>query len=152
MKQLFRDDRGVITVEFALCLAVFVAVFLMSVEVFRVQMASMLLERCVSDIADQSRLNYGQGFQSTVNSVLKSRNYMFFDPDNVKVTAKHSNDFRVLEKGGGSSGAVGAAQVVRLKLEANLTIFKDFLPEPWQIQRTINYYYQNEDSTEASRY
>ena len=48
MKQLFRDDRGVITVEFALCLAVFVAVFLMSVEVFRVQMASMLLDCSLS--------------------------------------------------------------------------------------------------------
>lgn len=56
MTRLWRDKRGVIAVEFALCVAVFIAVFLMSVEVFRVQMASMLLERCVSDIAYQSRV------------------------------------------------------------------------------------------------
>ena len=152
MTRLWRDKRGVIAVEFALCVAVFIAVFLMSVEVFRVQMASMLLERCVSDIAYQSRLQYGQGFQSIVRSVLKDRNYMFFDPDDVKVTARIAEDFALLARGGGTTGAVGASRVVRLKLEANLSIFKDFLPDPWQITRTIYYYYQNEDSAKALDY
>ena len=49
MWRFLKDQKGVVSVEFALCAIVFFSVFVMSFEVCRIQVASMLLERCVKE-------------------------------------------------------------------------------------------------------
>jgi hypothetical protein len=145
---LIRDRRGVLTVEFALSVVLFLAVFLMAFEACRVQVATMLLERCIVDIAHQSRLACGRNFDSIARRVLTRRNFSLFSTRDVKIGARYAEDFAKLTTGGGRSGAGRGGDAVRVTLQADLTVFKDIIDNPWTVQREIVFYYRNEEDDE----
>jgi hypothetical protein len=148
LREMIRDRRGVMTIEFALSLVLFLAVFLMAFEVCRVQVATVILERCVADIAYQSRLACGRNFSSIARSVLNRRNFMLFSISDVKIAARYAEDFADLIGGGGRSGSGRGGDAVRMTLKADLTILKEIIDNPWTVEREIVYYYRNEEDDE----
>ncbi len=146
--KLLRDRSGGVTVEFALVVPVFILVFCMSLEVFRIQIASLLLERAVSDIAYQARVARGEGFSRIARRVLQERSYKIFSPSAVKVKARYSDDLSAVVTGGLSGGGKDGS-FVHLELEANLSLMSGVLPETWEVKRVIHYYYKNEPGFES---
>ncbi len=151
MERFWKNRRGALTVEFALNVALFVAVFVMSFEVCRVQVVGMLLERCVSDIAYQSRVVAGENFGGIARRVLNRRSNSLFSADDVRVRARHASDFALLRNSGGIAGAGGSGDAVHITLEAEIGIFTNLVPSPWKMTRTIEYYYLNEHTQAGGR-
>ncbi|MDR1046035.1 MAG: pilus assembly protein [Candidatus Adiutrix sp.] len=142
--------RGSVSVEFALTATAFVVILAMSLEVARVQVASMLLERSVYDIAYQIKVARGQDSDVIVESVLAARNNGLFSVDEVTVALSSAPTMEGA-LAGGAAGAGGGSDIVRLDLSANLNLLGRLVPEPLRINRTIVYYFQNEPDLEDVR-
>lgn len=143
MKRLLRSEHGALTVEFSVTAGILIIMLAMCLEVSRVQIVSMLLERSVYDIAYQSRVARGEGFAAIAQEAVKSRSYGLFSADDVSVEAKYAPDMEVMAAGG-YAGAGGAGDIVRLTMTAKISIFGSLTSHPMRITRTIDYFFQNE--------
>jgi hypothetical protein len=148
MTRFWRATRGALTVEFALISFLFVAALGMALEVARVQIASMLLERSVYDMAHQIRVNRGADYVDIVDSVIAARSNGLFRAQ--EVTVELTSGYRAEDAvSGANSGSGGPGDVVRLRLTAALNIFGGLVPSPLVAERTITYYFRNEPEFEA---
>ena len=142
------NESGVLTVEFAVIAPLLVLLLALCLETARVQIVSALLERSVYDIAFQAKVARGSGFDGIVADVLARRNNALFSPQEVSVTATWAPS--VLElAAGGSQGAGGPGDFVRLEMNASLNLFGSLVPKPLQFTRSITYCYVNETDLEA---
>jgi hypothetical protein len=135
--------KGAITVEFAVLAPILLFVFAASLETSRVQLASMLLDRSVYDMAYQSKVAQEKNFPEIAAAVLEARHNRMFDPQAVAISVVSSSSL-ANAVGGESGGAGGPSDIVHLKLQAELGIFKNLVPDPFKVKRTIDYYYINE--------
>ena len=149
MRRLLRATQGSLSVEFALVSFLFVTILAMCLEVSRVQIATMLLERSVYDIAHQTRVARGENFSTIAQSVIEARGNGLFKAEEVRVEAFSGPRLEDVLNGAGTAGAGYPNDVVRLVLTAKLGIFSSFVPQPLQITRTIEYFFRNEPSVEA---
>jgi hypothetical protein len=138
-----RCEKGALTVEFALTACLFILILAMCLEVSRVQIASMLLERSVYDIAHQVRAARGQNFEAIAQTVVQARSQGMFRAEEVHVRAASGPDMESVAAGG-TPGAGSPGDIVHLTLTASLGIFSAFVPSPLRATRVIDYYFQNE--------
>lgn len=139
---------GAATVEFAMLAPLAILMLASCLEVSRIQLASMILERAAYDIAYRSKLAHGQGFEAIAQEVLRTRANGLFLPEEVLVEAQADEDLASVAAGIGRPGGGRSGEVVRLRLEAELGILSNFAPEPLKVRRTIDYYYINEPAVE----
>jgi hypothetical protein len=142
-----KNFPGLITVEFALLSALGVFLLATYLEVSRIQVVNLLLERSVYDIAYQSKVARGVNFDGIVAEVLEQRNNGLFKPAEVKVTSTYSPNFEGMAIGGLEGSGFGG-DIVHLKMETDLGVFANLVPNPLKINRTIDYYYINEPDME----
>lgn len=142
------DEDGVLTVEFAVIAPLLVLLLALCLETARVQIVSALLERSAYDIAFQAKVARGTGFDGIVSDVLTRRNNGLFSPQEVSVTATWAPSVLELASGG-SQGAGGPGDFVKLEMKASLNLFGSLVPKPLQLTRSITYCYVNETDLEA---
>lgn len=142
------NEDGVLTVEFAVIAPLLVLLLALCLETARVQIVSALLERSAYDIAFQAKVARGTGFDGIVSDVLTRRNNGLFSPQEVSVTATWAPSVLELASGG-SQGAGGPGDFVKLEMKASLNLFGSLVPKPLQLTRSITYCYVNETDLEA---
>lgn len=142
------NEDGVLTVEFAVIAPLLVLLLALCLETARVQIVSALLERSAYDIAFQAKVARGTGFDGIVSDVLTRRNNGLFSPQDVSVTATWAPSVLELASGG-SQGAGGPGDFVKLEMKASLNLFGSLVPKPLQLTRSITYCYVNETDLEA---
>lgn len=142
------NEDGVLTVEFAVIAPLLVLLLALCLETARVQIVSALLERSAYDIAFQAKVARGTGFDGIVSDVLTRRNNGLFSPQEVSVTAIWAPSVLELASGG-SQGAGGPGDFVKLEMKASLNLFGSLVPKPLQLTRSITYCYVNETDLEA---
>jgi hypothetical protein len=149
MKKFLKDTSAAVAVEFAMTAPLAIFLLAAALETCRIQIASMLLERSLYDIAYQSKVAKGSGFNEIVMSVLETRNNGIFSPAEVQITATSSKYPDEVLAGGGFPGPGGPGDIVRINLKAELGIFNNLVPEPIKIVRNVDYYYINEVDLEG---
>ncbi|WP_432721416.1 pilus assembly protein [Jeongeupia wiesaeckerbachi] len=112
--------RGAITVEFALVAPLVLFVLVCALDLARVAVARILLERSLYEIGHELRLARGEGLDGIAARVLDANHHLLFDPDAVEVRASHADDLAALADDAGEAGGGGPGQVVELTLEAEL--------------------------------
>ena len=116
-----RYRYGVITVEFALLLPVLLLVVTVGLEVGRIALARVLLERSLYDIAYQMRIAEVKDVEAIGREVLAANSHFLFDPEAVLLSASHADSLAALNAGGNPGGG-GSGQLVRLELAAELGV------------------------------
>jgi hypothetical protein len=137
-------------VEFALTACAFILVLAVCLEVSRVQIASMLLERSLYDIAHQIKVNRGKGASEIVDAVIAARNNGLFGSEDILVSIASGQTVEDA-MAGGTAGSGAPSDVVRIRLDADLSLFKALVPAPLQVTRSITYYFRNEPEFENVR-
>ena len=122
MTRYMRRQWGAISVEFAVLAPVLFLLLILCLEVGRVELARVLLERALYDISYQVRLAQGADVEGISARVLAANSHFLFDPSDVVVTATHAESVSGLLVG--AAGAGGAGQVVQLELQANLGVLR----------------------------
>lgn len=116
-------QRGVITVEFALLAPLLLLLVLCCLEMGRVSLARVMLERSIYDISFEVRLARGQNFEEIVARNLAANSHFLYDPEEITVTASHARTLTGLD-GGGAAGAGGPGDIVKLELTAELGVLR----------------------------
>ncbi|MDR1658294.1 MAG: pilus assembly protein [Deltaproteobacteria bacterium] len=144
MINFLRQTKASVAVEFALTAPLAVLLLAATLETTRIQIVSMILERSAYDIAYQSKVAMGEGFENIVASVVAKRLNGVFSTSDIIVTATSSPYPDELLSQDATIGAGAQGDVVKLNLRAEIGVFNKLVPKPFKIVRYINFYYINE--------
>jgi hypothetical protein len=148
MKSLFlRSNSAIAAIEFALIAPVALMILCLALESARFQIASLLIQRSMYDLAYKAKVDPDRGanFEAMAQQVLTTQSHIFFRVEEVKVKVASDPDMRYIRAGGVEGSSGGGQDLVRLTYETELGgLFPYFMPESLKVKKTFHYYYINE--------
>jgi hypothetical protein len=116
-------QRGVITVEFALLAPLLLLLVLCCLEMGRMALVRVMLERSIYDISFELRLARGENFDDIVTRNLEANSHFLYDPADISVSATHARTLSAFNSEP-QDGAGGAGDIVKLELSAELGVLR----------------------------
>ncbi|MDR2442892.1 MAG: pilus assembly protein [Deltaproteobacteria bacterium] len=143
---LLRSNSAIATIEFALVAPIVLMVLCLALESARLQMASLLIQRSMYDLAYRAKTDQNRGatFQDTAKKALEKRSGSIFFVDEITVKVNSDRDMRNIRPDGGEPTPGYGQDIVRLTYEAELGLFPNLMPDKLKVKRTFYYYYINE--------
>jgi hypothetical protein len=144
VKKFIQDSESSVLVEFALVAPLFIILLCITLESARVQVARLLLQRAIYDLAYRLKVdnNRGSDFEGLAKKVIELRRNNFFLVEEVKVEAFSSKTLNEILAP--VDGVGGPSDIVLLRFTANFGLFNNLVDNPKKIKEVFEYYYINE--------
>lgn len=150
-RAFLRERKGVSSVEFAVLAPITFLVLAVALESMRLSIAYTLIDHAVFIGIYDAKLYRGVNAEKYVKDQLEEWRFGLYDPKDIKLTFTNAASMAEVQKAGtAGAGAPGAS--VHLRVEMELGILKDVLPESSAMKgsRELNIYYMNESGESSS--
>lgn len=141
----FLDSRdAAVTVEFGVLLPALLLVFFGAIEVARLQITHVLVERVAFDIAIETRIKCGDvALESLLTRYAQEKLEPLASASDLTVSARSSASMLSIT-GSGTSGTGEGGDVVRLEVTANLAFLDWLRPSTFSTQKSYVFFFVNE--------
>ena len=149
-RKILSNEAGVISIEFAVLLPILLFIFFGALEIARLQVTTVMLERALYDIAYQSRISNGKKpLAEITQKIVSAKLSPMLSSDDLTVTAQSARSLPLLntnpENGSGEDG-----DIVCIQLKAKLGLLSWLKLEALQAERSFILYYVNEANSYRS--
>ncbi len=144
LARFLASSDAVVTVEFGVLLPALLLVFFGAIEVARMQITHVLIERLAIDVAIETRVNCGSvDLDSIVSKYAQEKLEPMLSASSLTVTARSSESVLDITRSG-TSGTGSGGDVVRLEVTANLAFLDWLRPSTFSTQQSYVFYFVNE--------